>query len=197
MIAPNGHQETIMYGERTKLIAIGRPGDRPRAAGELFELSKHQSEPLMVIQQGELESYLQRVGGAKGISVPDVLEPQQISLPLYIGATTPRAASEVPHWHAIQAEAYFLVHGEAEVLAKHRWGDYWTTKCAVAGTLLIVQPEVCHWFQWRSPEGLALVFKAPQIPGVGLPPNGKVTCKFCPHYGRDCEPPAVAAPVAA
>jgi hypothetical protein len=144
-----------------------------------------------------MEAYLEAVGGAKGISVSDVLEPQQISLPLYIGGTTPRAASEVPHWHAIQAEAYVLLHGEAEVLAKHRWNDDWVAKRATPGTLLIVQPEVCHWFQWRSSEGLAYVFKAPQIPGVGLPPNGKVTCKYCPHYGRTCEPPAVAAALAA
>lgn len=191
-----GHQEAITREERPKLIAIAQPGGEQHAVGELFELSKHQFDPLMLIRRDELEAYLQAVGGAKGISVPDVREPQQISLSLYIGATTPRAASEVPHWHAIQSEAYVLVHGEAEVHAKHRWDDSWTTKHAVAGTLLIVRPEVCHWFQWRSAEGLALVFKAPQVPGVGLPPSGKVTCHQCPHYQRTCEPPATVAAAA-
>ena len=180
-----------------KAVIVLTPSDRHNTAhGRLWELSKTQFDPVIPISQDELEAYLAKVGGAKGISVRDVLEPQQISLPLYVGATSPRASSEVPHWHAEQAEAYFVVYGEADILAKYRWADDWVTRQAVAGTLLIVQPEVCHWFQWRSGAGLALVFKAPQIPGVGLPPKGKVVCQFCPHYRRTCQPPVPAASAA-
>src|SRR5260370_27414537 len=121
--------------------------------------------------------------GAKGLSVPDVTEPYQISLPLYIGATTPQATSEVPHWHQDQAEAYVCLKGEVALLAKNRWDDDgWVRRVGQPGDLLIVQPQVCHLVQWRSARGISLVFKAPQRAGLGRFPHGKVTCKLCPHF---------------
>ncbi|MFQ5859848.1 MAG: hypothetical protein ACE5LU_29995 [Anaerolineae bacterium] len=156
----------------------------------LHDLARRQHEPGLLIQREPLAVVMKELG-AKGISVPDPFEPYQIHLPLYIGATTPQAKSEVPHWHADQAEAYVLMEGEAELLARYRWDDdSWVRQLGRAGDVLVVQPEVCHWFRWLSADGLALVFKAPQRAGVGRFPAGKVVCKFCPHYKRGCVLPA-------
>lgn len=158
----------------------------PDPTSYLQDLASRQQEPVLLIKREPLAHALARLG-AKGLSVPDILEPYQIHLPLYIGATTPSATTEVPHWHADQAEAYVILDGEAEMLAKHRWDDNgWVQRAGQAGDLLVVQPEVCHWFRWQSTRGLALVFKAPQRAGVGRFPAGKVVCQFCPHYGRGC-----------
>jgi hypothetical protein len=73
---------------------------------KLQTLSEHARDPVIAVSTRHLESYLKVVGGAKGISVPDVLEPQQISTPLYIGATTPQAKTEVPHWHRIRGNLF-------------------------------------------------------------------------------------------
>ena len=159
-------------------------------AGFLRHLTGDPQDPILGIERDPLAAAL-RTLGAKGISVPDVLEPYQISLPLYFGATSPHATTEIPHWHPEQAEAYVLLDGEAELLAKFRWDDDgWTVRRGKPGDVLIVRPEACHWWRWRSAEGLALVFKAPQRAGVGRFPNGKVTCQFCPHFGRGCVLPA-------
>lgn len=164
-------------------------GSYSESAYKMRRLSEFRTDPAIKIEQAELESYLAEVGGAKGISVADLLEPQQLSLPLYIGATTPKATSEVPHWHTDQTEAYVVVYGEATMLAKYRWAVSWTSTIARRGDLLIVHPEACHWFVWRSATGLALVFKAPQRAGIGKFPAGKITCNFCPHYQRTCRLP--------
>lgn len=156
------------------------------AGSYLQELALRQHEPVLLVELAPLTAELEGLG-AKGFSVPDVLEPYQIQLPLYIGATTPKATTEVPHWHPDQAEAYVVLDGEAEILAKYRWSDNgWVRRRAKAGDVFVVQPEVCHWFQWRSARGLALVFKAPQRAGVGRFPAGKVICRFCPHHQRGC-----------
>jgi cupin len=156
------------------------------AISELFTLSVHAHDPVISVSTEALEEYLHEVGGAKGISVPDVLEPQQISASLYIGGTTPQALTEVPHWHPDQTEAYVILEGKAMILAKYRWQEDWVRREAQGGDLLIVQPEVCHWFSWLSVAGLALVFKAPQRAGIGRYPAGKTICKFCPHFKRGC-----------
>lgn len=177
---------------RQELPVVRENGQKaPPVPRYLEELASRQLEPVLHVEHMPFAAAIEAVGGAKGLSVPDVLEPYQISLPIYIGATTPRATTEVPHWHPDQAEAYAIMAGEAELIAKHRWGEGgWVRRVARAGDLLIVQPEVCHWFRWRSPEGLALVFKAPQRAGVGRFPAGKVVCKFCPHFGKGCVLPA-------
>ena len=151
----------------------------------LHELALRQQEPGLLIERKRLGPAMEQLG-ARGISVPDPMEPFQICLPLYIGVTTPRATTEVPHWHGDQAEAYVLMDGEAELLAKHRWETDWVRRVGHTGDVLVAQPEVCHWFRWLSPHGLALVFKAPQRAGVGRFPAGKVICQFCPHYRRGC-----------
>ncbi len=88
---------------------------------------------------------------------------------------------------ALALAAHVLLDGEAELLAKFRWDDNGWVECVgKTGDVLIVQPEVCHWFRWRSQDGLAMVFKAPQRPGVGRFPAGKVVCQFCPHFMRGC-----------
>src|SRR5882724_5538823 len=107
----------------------------------LEQLAFRQQEPVLLIEAEPLAVVLEEFG-AKGISVADVLEPFQIHLPLYIGATTPRATTEVPHWHPAQAEAYVIIEGQAEMLAKHRWeDDRWVRKVGRTGDLLIARPE--------------------------------------------------------
>jgi len=152
----------------------------------LRDLSQRQQEPGLLIEQEPLAAAMEPLG-AKGILVPDPYEPYQISLPLYLGVTTPRASSEVPHWHSVQTEVYHVDEGELEVLCKHRWEDNgWQRRLLHAGDTLVVQAEVCHFVRWKSAKGACLVFKAPQVPGVGKPPAGKTTCQFCPHFRRGC-----------
>ncbi len=156
----------------------------------LNELAQHQSEPGLHVDQSRLKQELS-LRGATGFSVADVLQPYQLRLDLYIGFTTPKATSEVPHWHPDQTEVYQLIEGKAEILCKHRWEHQWISRVGRAGDLLIVQREVCHWFRWLSPVGLAAVFKAPQRAGIGPFPAGKATCtKGCPHFGKQCAGPA-------
>lgn len=157
----------------------------------LRDVAMHRLVPLMLIELGGLKEDLARVGGAVAFSVPDPYRPEQVDLPLYIGFTTPANAGEVEHWHADQAEAYLVVAGEAEVWGKHRWDDDgWVVRRAGAGSLVVVQPGVCHLFRWASADGLAVVFKN-QRPGVGRFPAGKTTCEAgCPHYNRGCVRPA-------
>lgn len=160
-------------------------GRGQRGLDYLHELARRQQEPVLLIEQAPFRVELEELG-ASGIAVADALRPFQMHMPLYIGATTPRAASEVPHWHPEQTEAYVILDGQAEMLAKYRWQDEWVRREAQAGDLLVVQPEVCHWFRWRSLTGLAFVFKAPQRAGIGRPPAGKTVCQFCPHFNHGC-----------
>lgn len=181
-----------MQGELSSLLESNLI--KPDVTFYLRDLANHQQEPILLVERGPLSAVLEKVG-AKGISVADVLEPFQIHLPLYIGATTPKATSEVPHWHPTQAEAYVIIEGQAEMVAKHRWeDDGWIRRIGRPGDMLVARPEVCHWFRWQSGSGLALVFKAPQVAGVGAFPAGKVTCKFCPHFNRGCVLPEGFAP---
>src|SRR5207249_1312754 len=122
------------------------------------ELSLRRAKPVLLVERRPLQGAMEKLG-AKGLSVADVLEPYQLQYPLYIGVTTAQATTEVPHWHPDQAEAYVIIDGEAEIKAKHRWEDNgWETDVAKAGDMLIVPPESCHWFRWRSRSGLAFVF---------------------------------------
>ena len=125
---------------------VNRLGVDNDTAAKVRSLSARGRDAFIMIAQQEMEGYLPEAGGAKGISVADVLEPQQISTDLYIGATSPLAATEVPHWHPKQTEVYFVVHGQAQILAKYRADAEWNTTRLVSGDLLIVQPETCHWF---------------------------------------------------
>jgi hypothetical protein len=158
----------------------------------LHERSAHQLEPGLLFERERMRMTIKRLGGAKGISVPDPLEPYQIHFDLYYGVTTPHATSEVPHWHAEQTEAYVMTEdGGAELLVKWRWDNSgWQRRVLNSGDVILVQPHACHWFRWKSETGSAAVFKAPQIPGVGRPPNGKTTCTSgCPHFRRGCVMP--------
>lgn len=151
----------------------------------LQDLARRQREPGLLIKREPLIEAMEQLG-AKGISVPDPFEPYQIRLSLYIGVTTPRAQCETPHWHTLQTEAYVVIEGEVELLVKYRYEEHWARRVGQAGDVLVAQPEVCHWFRWRSPQGLTLVFKAPQQGGVGRFPNGKTVCRDCPHHNRGC-----------
>jgi mannose-6-phosphate isomerase-like protein (cupin superfamily) len=155
----------------------------PSPADCLRNITGQQHQPGILVNAGKLAAAVAALPrGAKGISVPDVFEPDQISLPIYFGVTTTHAQSEVPHWHPEQAEVYVVCEGEAELVSRYRWDGEWRRRVVRPGDVLIVQPEVCHWFRWLSEsEGYALVFKAPQRAGVGRSPCGKVTCRFCPH----------------
>lgn len=184
-MADGKHSDRSIDRDTARLFQIeGAAEPGVKSITRLRNLSSHWKDAVISIAQQEIEGYLVEVGGAKGISVADLLEPQQISTDLYIGATSPLASTEMPHWHPKQTEAYLIVHGTAQILAKYRADRQWTTTRLRDGDLLIVQSEICHWFRWVSRQGLAYVFKAPQVPGVGRAPNGKTTCDSCAH--SDC-----------
>src|SRR4051794_17350216 len=103
-------------------------------------LSDHANDAAIAIPFNWVEEFLLENGGAKGLSVADILEPQQISTDLYIGGTTPRAKSEVAHWHPDQTEVYVLVHGSASVKFKYRWEQRWSETNLSGGEFLIVNP---------------------------------------------------------
>src|SRR5437773_1796254 len=86
----------------------------------LGKLARRQIVPLIVIEPKPLQEDLSKAGGAAAFSVPDPYRPDQVILPLYIGFTTPANRREAPHWHADQAEAYYITAGEAEMWGKHR-----------------------------------------------------------------------------
>lgn len=147
--------------------------------------------PGIKYEQKPLDAAVRRRRGAEGISVADPMETHQISERVYFGVTTSSATAEVPHIHMEQTEAYVMQKGEALVWTKWRWDDAgWIGSTLRQGDVFLVQPNVCHWFVWRCEadvDGIAYVFKAPQIPGVGKPPNGKTTCtNGCPHYRHGC-----------
>jgi mannose-6-phosphate isomerase-like protein (cupin superfamily) len=153
----NGRPDGVVGNEQCQhrvLRVVNRLGVDKDTAAKVRSLSARGRDAVITIAQQEMEGYLPEAGGAKGISVADVLEPQQISTDLYIGATSPLAATEVPHWHPKQTEVYFVVHGQAQILAKYRADAEWNTTPLVSGDLLIVQPETCHWFRWISKQGL-------------------------------------------
>lgn len=155
----------------------------------LYQLIPRRLDPVLEIEGELFKKAIERLG-SKGIFVPDPYEPYQITnLNLYIGATTPFSKKEVPHWHSAQTEVYVIQEGQADLLAKYHWQVRWRLFHGNPGDFLIVQPKVCHWFQWKSASGLALVFKAPQIAGVGKFPNGKTDCFSCPFYNNGCQLP--------
>src|SRR5258708_6841061 len=152
------------------------------------ELGSRRLEPVLLIQ-GEPFRAAVEYHGAQPPPPPDPWEPYQLSLSLYIGGTTPQATTEVVHHHPDQTEAYVMVEGEALLVAKYRGQADWVAHLARTGDLLIVQPDVCHWFRWQSARGLALVFKAPQRAGVGRFPAGKNLCAPYCQFSRGCMPP--------
>jgi hypothetical protein len=154
--------------------------------------SRRLIDPVLLFEASPLVQELKEKDGGTAISAADVLKSFQFHSELYFGATTPQARTEAPHWHTDQWEAYVMIKGEAEMLAKHRWvPNGWITKVASAGDVLLVQPEVCHWFRWQSAFGLCYVFKAPQRAGLGPFPAGKVTCdRGCPENKNGCVYPS-------
>lgn len=152
----------------------------------LKDRAAHQHEPGLLYEGEQMEVAVQQEGGGTAVSSADPHKTNQVHLDLYYGETSP-LATELPHVHFDQTEAYVLFNGEAEVWVKWRWDDNgWKQRTLRAGDVILMQPEVCHWFRWRSEDGRAAVFKR-QIPGVGKPPNGKQTClNGCPHYKRGC-----------
>ena len=150
----------------------------------------HVCKPGIRIPIKKLKNFLklEENKGSQSISIADTMKPFQISLPLYIGATSPAAnKKEEAHWRNDQAESYVIIKGKAKLYAMYRWAKGFRVLEAEEGDTLVVQPQVCHWFQFTSKNGLAMVFKAPQQAGKGLPPKGKTTCgdedydDKCPH----------------
>jgi hypothetical protein len=181
-----------MQTSASQLVSITEKEERHDHPDYLSSVtSQRLVDPVLLFEQMPLMEELKASGGATAISAADILKSFQFHSELYFGATTPQAGTEAPHWHTDQWEAYVLVRGEAEMLAKRRWiAKGWVTKVAAAGDVLFVQPEVCHWFRWRSEFGLCYVFKAPQRAGLGPFPAGKVTCQNgCPESANGCVRP--------
>ncbi len=159
----------------------------------VFELTKKCQEPGLVIENAALTAALSTVGVAKSLSASDPFEPSQMHFDeISIGVITANTDPRVLHWHPQQIEVYAIFFGDAEFLCKYQWDDVgWVAHRAAPGRVLIVQPQVCHWFRWKSRAGFAYVFKAPQIAGVGPNLAGEVVCtRGCPHFNNGCVLPA-------
>jgi len=146
--------------------------------------------PGLLLDSTQMQAALDALDrGASGVLVPDVFEPWHISCrDLYIGITTAKATTEVFHWHAISWECFILVYGCFEMLVKWRWETAWQRRVLQRpGSVLMVQPQVCHKLTWLSDTGYAVVAKSPSVPGIGKPSfMGKTVCSSCPHNGRGC-----------
>jgi hypothetical protein len=149
--------------------------------------------PGLLLDSTQMQAALDALGrGASGVLVPDVFEPWHVSCrDLYIGITTAKVTTEIFHWHAISWECFILVYGRFEMLLKWRWETAWQRRILQRpGSILVVQPQVCHKLTWLSNTGYAVVAKSPSVPGTGRPGfNGRTDCASCVHNGRTCVRP--------
>jgi hypothetical protein len=174
--------------EHTTLKANLSVSEPANDNSRLFVADQHL--PGLLLDSTQMQAALDALGrGASGVLVPDVFEPWHVSCPdIYIGIATDKATTEVFHWHAVSWECFILVHGCFEMLVKWRWETAWQRRVLQRpGSILVVQPQVCHKLTWLSRPGYAVVAKSPSIPGVGKPGfMGKTDCNSCPHNGRGC-----------
>ena len=144
-----------------------------REAGHLFEST-------------QMRAALAAIGGT-GVYVPDALKPYHITNnEFYLGAATPKAI-EKPHWHFQGWEVYLVLEGEAEMLVKWHKEVDWHRRLLRPHDWIVIAPGCCHWLRWQTEHGYVVVFKAPTIPGIGKPPNGKQMCtNGCHLYKNGC-----------
>lgn len=168
---------------------IGKPANENSFTTEdyLEQLSNNHLVPGLLFEFEPMQAAIAREGGAMAITPQDPWKIVQIAgLPMYCGATTPRARSEIPHWHYNALEVYVVIAGSAEMWVKYHWLKDWQRRIAHEGDMLLIQPGVCHWLRWTSDNGFAWVFRAPNIGGVGRPPAGKQICATCPFWQNGC-----------
>jgi hypothetical protein len=159
--------------------------NEPPLAHYLLERAAHQRVPGLVYAFKQMRPEIAELGGT-GVLVPDALRPYHITCnDLYFGACTPKAI-ERPHWHFKGWESYTILEGEASMLVKFHEAIEWETRVLHPHDTVLVAPGVCHWLRWHTEDGYAVVHKAPTIPGIGLPPNGKQTCRTCHLYKNGC-----------
>jgi hypothetical protein len=151
----------------------------------LLERAAHHRVPGLVYVFKKMRPEIAELGGS-GVLVPDALRPYHITCnDLYFGACTPKAI-ERPHWHFKGWESYTILEGEASMLVKFHEAMEWETRVLHPHDTILVAPGVCHWLRWNTEDGYAIIHKAPTIPGIGLPPNGKQTCQTCHLYNNGC-----------
>lgn len=153
----------------------------------LLDRSARRREAGLVFEYKQMrEAIAQLDSGGTGLLVPDSLRPYHITCnEFYYGVCTPRA-SESPHIHFRGWEAYLVLEGEAEMLVKWHEALGWERRVLLPFDTCLIAPGVCHWLRWASEDGYCVVFKAPTIPGIGKPPNGKQTCLNCHLYKNGC-----------
>ena len=160
----------------------------------LRKLVEKQKDSDLLIELEQLRPGLKANGGSLALRAPDLWLPFQTQVDdLYLGFTTPQAAQrESAHWHpAGTTEAYILLWGRAIVWTKHYWETKWLWREVPAGSIFVAQAGVCHLWQWTqddAEQALAVVAKAKPQAGIGRD-KGKITCEFCPVYGRTCDGP--------
>jgi mannose-6-phosphate isomerase-like protein (cupin superfamily) len=165
--------------------AVANDNDRPFPA-YLLDRSARRREPGLVFEWNQMRAEIQALGGT-GIFVPDAIRPHHINCnEIYFGVASSRAV-EKPHHHHRGWEAYLVLEGEADMLVKWHEEVDWQRRLLRPHDSIFIAPGVCHWLRWQTDDGYVVVFKAPTIPGIGKPPNGKQMCtNGCHLYKNGC-----------
>jgi len=146
------------------------------AANYWQDRAAHQEEAGLVIEFEKMKLAIEEHGGSKAFFGFDEWESDQIhSSHAYLG---------------LQTEMYVVLDGTAEIWVKHYWesSKSWCRRVLNHGDIVIVNPQTCHFFKWRSPQGVAVVTKSPNtIGGVGRPPASKLNCTNCPRFQKGCD----------
>jgi quercetin dioxygenase-like cupin family protein len=187
MNQPNDHAE-LGVGNGDKSVGATANDDARPLPAYVLDRSVHRLEPGLLFKHDLLRAAIEELGGAHSIVIGDPFRPFHMRGNVYVGITTAEALSEVFHFHQQQTEIFCVLDGMAEVASRWAWAtdDDWQHRVVKHGDIIIMQPEVCHYWKWVSETGFAAVFKAPIDPaGVGRPGlAGKTTCAFCPYVER-------------
>ena len=126
-----------------------------------FPLARGGSE-VHVVGRQTLEAELAKVGAALW-PVPIARGSYRLSRAhLLAGGATPVAAAETLHRHPRSVELYVVVEGCAEIHGAYLDGSPSIVQRAGPGDLVVIPAGVCHAWRWRSAQGFAYHFRAPQ-----------------------------------
>jgi Cupin len=183
-VPPDGLTETGITNDNNPSAVAN--DNNPPVPAYLLELSARSREAGHLFKFDQICRSLALINGT-GIYVPDALKrPHITNSDIYLGVATPRAM-EKPHWHFRGWEVYLALEGEAEMLVKWHEEVDWKRRLLRPRDWIVIQPGCCHWLRWHTNHGLVLVVKAPTIPGIGKPPNGKQMCtNGCHLYKNGC-----------
>lgn len=171
---------------------LANENDPPFAPANYWQdLAAGQEKAGLVIEIEKVKLAIAEHGGSKAVVVFDQWEADQIHFShMYLGYASPANNNELVHVHHLQTKFYVIQEGTAEMWMKHYWNGNDNCACQVLnrGDIAIVWPQTRHFFKWRSPQGIAVITKAPNnLGGVGRPPAAKLTCTNFPRFKKGCD----------